>query len=131
MIVDASVAIKWLVKETDSDKALALIGETPLMAPDLIHAEVANAIWKQAMRGAIRDMQAYLSRLSEIIDVITPCWELAEAATALAVALNHPAHGCFYLALAVAENTELVTADYRLVAACAGTAHAGRMRLLG
>ena len=49
LVVDASVAAKWFVPETDSDKAVTLRnrhveGGLTLMAPDLLIYEVANAL---------------------------------------------------------------------------------------
>ena len=42
---------------------------------------------------------------------------LADEALRIAVAINHPAYDCFYLALARREAAPLVTADKRLAAA--------------
>lgn len=53
-VVDASVAIKWLVDEPLSDLAAKLVDDgLPLVAPDLIYAEAANALWAIACRGRI------------------------------------------------------------------------------
>jgi predicted nucleic acid-binding protein len=49
----------------------------------------------------------------------------------LRVALDHPVHDCFYLALAEVEAGQLVTVDRRLLAKVAGTPFADRTRLLG
>ena len=53
--VDASVAIKWLLKEERSDRAVALYDATatanqPIVAPALLPLEVTN-ILRQRMRG--------------------------------------------------------------------------------
>jgi predicted nucleic acid-binding protein len=45
MIIDASVAVKWITEEENSDRARLLLRRLDLLAPTLIHAEVANAIW--------------------------------------------------------------------------------------
>ena len=44
LVVDASVAFKWFAQEDGTDRALQLLerGE-PIVAPDLIVAEVGNA----------------------------------------------------------------------------------------
>jgi predicted nucleic acid-binding protein len=48
LVVDASVAAKWLVTEPLSDRALALLGgANELIAPDLLLPEVGNILWKQ------------------------------------------------------------------------------------
>ena len=58
-VVDASVAVKWLVEEPDSDAALALAesGEE-LHAPRLMASEVANALWRKARLGQIERADA-------------------------------------------------------------------------
>ena len=48
----------------------------------------------------------------------------------LARELRHPAYDCFYLALAIERDLDLVTADARFVRAVSGTAYAARVRPL-
>jgi hypothetical protein len=44
-VVDASLAVKWLVSEAFSDEAARLIDrKATLIAPELIFAEAANAL---------------------------------------------------------------------------------------
>lgn len=53
-VIDASVAVKWLAEEEFSTQAFQLLfGEIRLIAPDLIFAEVANALWKMQRRGEL------------------------------------------------------------------------------
>jgi len=48
LIVDASVAVKWFSAEDGADRAEALfVAEPDLAAPELILAEVGNAMWKK------------------------------------------------------------------------------------
>jgi predicted nucleic acid-binding protein len=50
-VVDASVAIKWLVDEPLSAQAARLLDDDlPLAAPELIYAEAASALWAIARR---------------------------------------------------------------------------------
>ena len=50
-VVDASVAIKWFVPEIHAEAARRLLREgITLLAPDLIWAEVANALWRMRRR---------------------------------------------------------------------------------
>ena len=56
-MVDASVAVKWLVVEDESAKARGLLDDEELHAPRLLISEVANAVWRmvrldQVDRGA-------------------------------------------------------------------------------
>jgi predicted nucleic acid-binding protein len=48
-VVDASVALKWYVAETDSGAALGFLQQhqSDLTAPTLLLTEFANALWKK------------------------------------------------------------------------------------
>ena len=115
-VVDASVAVKWVVGEDGSDSAAALL-DHPLAAPDLLCPECANILWKKVGRGQLTaeeaDAAAAALEAAEV-ELHSTCAYLA-LATRMAVTLNHPAYDCFYLALAEALDRPLVTADRRLV----------------
>lgn len=119
VVVDASVAVKWLVTEPGTDAAIALLSDE-LHAPDLIHAEVANILWKKQMRNEIdQDVAAYSAEVLTHVQMrIERCATLMTDAVALAVRLGHPAYDCFYLALALRIDGFLETADKRLAARC-------------
>jgi predicted nucleic acid-binding protein len=57
VIVDASVAIKWVVQEEGSDTAAALAGQA-LSAPTLLTVECANVLWVKARRGELTSAEA-------------------------------------------------------------------------
>jgi predicted nucleic acid-binding protein len=52
LVIDASVAIKWIIDEEGSPAALALRKHS-LAAPDLLMAECANILWKKSRRGEL------------------------------------------------------------------------------
>jgi predicted nucleic acid-binding protein len=120
LVVDASVAVKWVLPEPDSDQAVALRTEEPdVIAPSLVVAEIGNALWKSALRkdlsrpealDALRIATAHFNRLVGLED-------LAADAMALAIDGRQPIYDCFYLALARRENAALVTADEAMIAA--------------
>ena len=125
-VVDASVAVKLLVDEPDSDAAreLAASGQE-LHAPRLMASEVANALWRKARVGEMEraDAGAAMALLRDM-----PLrWNDDEAVTAdavrLALALDHPVYDCVYLALAHRIGATVVTADRRFVTAVAPTEH--------
>jgi predicted nucleic acid-binding protein len=66
-----------------------------------------------------------------LFDRVVPSVQLHREALSLAIALNHPAYDCFYLALAIAEDDVLITADRRFHAACAASAYTAHVQLLG
>jgi predicted nucleic acid-binding protein len=116
-VVDASVAVKWVVTEVFSEQAAQLLDrDLTLVAPEILFAEVTNALWAMCRRGNITTVD-----FAEAMDVLktapvavpTPMRHLAASAARLAVDLDHPAYDCFYLALAVQEQYPVVTADRR------------------
>jgi predicted nucleic acid-binding protein len=134
LVVDASIVVKWLVAEPDSDRAAAMLDDqaNSFIAPELIRAEFLNVIWKKAIAGALdrevaRDMPAELDRR---IDRFFPLRELAARALSIALDLEHPVYDCFYLALADGQDCTLVTADRRLHRAVRGSPWQRRTRLL-
>jgi predicted nucleic acid-binding protein len=106
-VVDASVAIKWLIDEPLSGQAVRLLdADVPLVAPELIYAEAANAIWAIARRGQIDTAEVHeaLDLLADAPLTVPSSMRQRMAATArLANDLAHPVYDCLYLALALQE----------------------------
>jgi predicted nucleic acid-binding protein len=115
LVVDASVAIKWVIEEPGTREALSLRRHR-LFAPDLLVAECANILWKKTRRNELTLQEALLAaRLLQRADIeLLPMLALLEPATRLAIAMDHPAYDCAYLALAEDLSCDLVTADQRL-----------------
>jgi predicted nucleic acid-binding protein len=114
-VIDASVAIKWVVEESGTKEALGLRRHR-LLTPDLLAAECANVLWKKVRRQELSEEEAVLAaRLLARADIeFEPMRALLEPATRLAIALDHPAYDCAYLALAQARGCDFVTADESL-----------------
>jgi len=61
LVVDASIAIKWVVAEDGSDVAVGLRRPTTaFLAPDLLTIECANILWKKARRAELTPEEAKL-----------------------------------------------------------------------
>ena len=117
LIVDASVAVKWLFTEEASVESRQLLAHRiVLYAPDFILTEAANVIWKKAQRREIADPKPYLEELARLPDVVVLCpsANLVAHAAAIALKIGHPVYDCLYLACAEVEGSPLVTADTRL-----------------
>ena len=119
LVVDASVALKWfLSEELHASQALAVVQDgATLIAPDFLIAEVCNAAWRSARLGRISQAQvdAIAANLPRFFDSLVSASSLARRAVAIAGQLDHPVYDCLYLALAEADQAELVTADMRLL----------------
>jgi len=113
-VVDASVAIKWVLHEPDRDLAYALLDDR-LLAPDLILVECANALRSRVARGAMppQEAQPALVTLREAPLQLSPAVALLPEALALGVALQHAIYDCIYLALGLTSGSRVVTADRR------------------
>jgi len=130
-VVDASVAIKWVVTEPYSDNAACLLAEgTRLLAPGHWTAEVATTLWaKSAIYGAMTRPQA-IERMAWIAGLaieVTPLDHLILAATHLAFELRATAYDTLYLALAEQSGCALVTADRRLYDKAKASARCGEL----
>ena len=114
IVIDASVALKWVLPEDNSDLAEALRTEN-LIAPPIWLIESANALWRNVRVGKIsaHDAARLLNELS--VAPITVSHKESDVIEAfdLAVRLAHPVYDCLYIALAQREKTYIVTADRR------------------
>jgi predicted nucleic acid-binding protein len=133
IVIDASVALKWVLDEDDSDLARELALHEALVAPDLIYAECANSLWVKVRRKQLTATQA-ANALTAI--QATPIRAVAtqhHTASALAIAfeLDRTAYDCLYLAVAVSERLVFVTADQAFArSAHAHSSYAQSVRLL-
>jgi predicted nucleic acid-binding protein len=119
VIVDASVALKWVIREADSALALKLLARTDLVAPSLLTVEVGYVLTKLARQRTLSTAQALTAwtdfrtlPLLQIED--TTLWQ---AAFDLSLRLGASFYDCAYLALAQIEGDVLVTADQRFIRA--------------
>jgi predicted nucleic acid-binding protein len=123
LVVDASVALKWLVEEEGTDAADTLRGQH-LVAPALVRVEVANVLRTMTARGSSPsavavELFALFQRAP--VDIVEADDALERRALDLAIALAHPVYDCLYHALAERMGAPLVTADARFLRALAGT----------
>lgn len=133
LIVDASVVMKWVLPEVDSQAARSLIGSEPLAAPDFMRLECAHVLARESRRGrlsaadaieGLRTIDACNVRLESLATLV-------DEAHVIGLALRASVYDSLYLALAIRENARLITADRRFAdAALAVPSYAGSIRLL-
>jgi predicted nucleic acid-binding protein len=122
-VVDASVVLKWFLREPDSAVADFLLetflnDEVELLAPDLILVEAASALWKRVM---VRKEMSGEEATSIHRDLLTLPLSLIASGTvvdaALQIALRHKhsVYDALYCALAIERRCDFVTADRTLV----------------
>jgi predicted nucleic acid-binding protein len=116
IVVDASVAVKWVIAEENSSLAEALIGRQ-MIAPSLLLIECGNALFRRARMGDLpAETVVGKVRALRIAPVrLVPAGQHLEAAITLATRLRHSLYDCLYLALALVEKVQLITADQRFV----------------
>jgi predicted nucleic acid-binding protein len=126
VIVDSSVAVKWVLPEADSHNAIALLtavrkSNGRLLMVDVALAEVANAIWVKSFRGLITPGEA-VDSLSDFlalpVEVIASRGLLPDALT-LSSHQRIAVYDALFVVAADAADVTGVTADRPLVAAVA------------
>lgn len=121
-VLDSNVAIKWVLTEPDSPKALALRADYQaqiheLLAPDVFLVEVAHALTRAERRTILKQGQA--AALLAVVMMTCPqqvaYHPLLQRATAISSQARIGVYDCLYVALAERENCELVTVDGKLL----------------
>lgn len=118
MVVDASVAAKWVLTEPDSAAANELLdGRFRLTAPALIQIEVTGAAIRRFRLGKIdlETSRAACQKWDRLIDDcfvgLLPIERLYAEAVDLSFRCRHALADCLYLAAARSLNCPLMTAD--------------------
>jgi predicted nucleic acid-binding protein len=122
-VVDASVALKWLVPEEHSESAARLLTEgLELWAPDLVWPELGNILWKKWRREEVPEerVPVLLHVMQSFPLNICPSEELIDGAWEIARDFRRSFYDSLYLALAIYQECPLVTADRRLYNAVGG-----------
>jgi predicted nucleic acid-binding protein len=124
-VVDASVLIKAVLPEPDSDLALALLASTNLdarAAPDFVFLECGSVLSFRVHRRMLT-LEVAQRNLSTIYDVrltIHPTGTLVRTAFTLAATLGISIYDAAYVALADLLHIPLITADEALARQIAG-----------
>ena len=122
-MVDASVAVKWLLPEPNDAEALRLLrARHDLLAPDLLFTEVGSALLKRIHRNeaTVAEATRAIEHLGSLGMQIHPALPLLPLALELASRFARSIYDSVYLAVAVLRHCPVVTADRRFHDALAG-----------
>lgn len=123
IVIDSSIAVKWVLPEEYSDRALALVERAAnanrvMVAPPLLVFEVANVLRRQMVRHglSLADAAQAMGRFAAFpIELLLPR-ELSRRALEIADRFDLPAaYDAHLIALAEAFSCDLWTADVRLL----------------
>jgi predicted nucleic acid-binding protein len=133
LVFDASVVVKVLTEEAGSDRATGRLALEPeRTAPDWLCAEIASALSKKVRYAGLPIAQAEqaLAALPSIMPDLVPTARLIEPALSLSIELSHAVYDCLYLALALAQDCNVVTADRKFFEAASRSKYVARVELL-
>lgn len=114
LVIDTSVVLKWYFSEVHSDLALKAIDHPGgIIVPDTIETQAAAALWRRVRANEIRkdDAHRILSNLRRLPLTRVSAQLLAPAALEIASVTSRTFKESLYFALAIQQNTKLVTAD--------------------
>ena len=131
IVCDASVIVKWVIKEDYSDYARKiridhLNGRVTVIIPSIAIAEVANALRKYYLRGLISAdyLRKALNLLRDsLLSVYDITWESVINASELSIKYGISIYDAIYIDLAMRLNTVMYTADEALIRLLSGNKH--------
>ncbi len=111
LVVDASVAVKWVLEEPGVEIAAKLLPRS-MIAPELFQAEVGHVLSK-SVRGKIMSPLQARTGFERILRRVTlvRIATFGPAALLLSLELRHAIYDCYYLVAAEMTGRPLVTAD--------------------
>jgi predicted nucleic acid-binding protein len=116
LVVDATVALKWVLPQEDSELADGLLDRgARLCAPAFAFVELANALWFQMRAGKLNEGEA-AGCMRDLREAPLELWDGEEPLPSTlewAYRLDHAVYDCAYLALALHLDGTYVTADRR------------------
>lgn len=119
LVIDPSIALKCLLPEADSERALAAVDAAALQAPEWLAVECAQVLGARVRAGEL-DRDTAAAALADL-DLLPISWvgdlQLVGQAFDIAATLGLAMPDCLYLALAVERNLQLLTADRTLLKA--------------
>lgn len=113
-VLDASIAIKWFIPEVYSDAARRLVASNhTFLVPDFFFPEVGNVLWKRVRRDedTAENARQILADLNAVPVEVYLSQPLMPLALDIALQTDRAVYDSLYLALAITQQCQMVTAD--------------------
>ena len=113
-VIDASVAIKWFVPEILEAEAKRWLDPSHILyAPELLLSEFGNILWKKTRLKELTEAEAFqiALELKQAPITLISSLDLFPDALTLAQSIGGTVYDCMYLAAAIRQGCQLVTAD--------------------
>jgi predicted nucleic acid-binding protein len=121
-VLDASVALSWVIPRSTTQKALALRDDFgqhvhELIAPSTFPAEIASGLTKAERQRLISvgDAVVLLADIRRTCPILHTYDSVLHRATEISSRIRTGLHDCIYMALAESEACEFVTVDDKLL----------------
>jgi predicted nucleic acid-binding protein len=118
LVIDSSVAVKWVLPEADSDRARRLREDVArsggrLVTLDLTYVEVANAVWKRFHRKLQSDAEsrAAIDIFSRLDLHVEPVYRVLQAGFDIALRYDRAVYDACFVALVAEAGADGITAD--------------------
>ena len=122
-VMDSCVALKWVLPEPDSARALKLRADArmaihELLAPDIFPVEVGHALTRAERQGRVVPPDGWLFWQSIMADrpLLSSSYGLMPRAYEISSQMRVGVYDCLYVALAEQEGCVLITADNKMIA---------------
>ncbi|HVS73516.1 MAG TPA: type II toxin-antitoxin system VapC family toxin [Phycisphaerae bacterium] len=127
VVADSCVAAKWVVAESDSSKAQALLAEAArrgerMTILELAFAEVGNVLWKHQRSGMITagEAKSLWEKFNGLPLTIVPIHHVLDRALEIAIAYDRSVYDAAFVAAVEKRRARGVTSDAKLHRAVAG-----------
>ncbi|WP_445630414.1 type II toxin-antitoxin system VapC family toxin [Nostoc sp. DSM 114167] len=129
-VLDASIAIKWFIPEVYSGAARRLVGSNhTFLVPDFFFPEVGNVLWKRVRRGedTAENARQILADLNAVPVEVYISQPLMPLALDIALQTDRAVYDSLYLALAITQQCQMVTADEKFYNALKTSSYASNL----
>ena len=116
-VIDASAAVDWLLGTARAERLDDRLARLDLLAPEIIDAELLNALRRHERRGSVSSARADAAVIDWTTAPVERVGQVGLLSEAWGVRHNLTAYDAMYVALARAVDCELITTDRRLAGA--------------